>query len=56
MSTFIISLILLFVVGLAIRSIIKDAKSSDGCTHNCGTCKGCGTHTDIYKQYHEERL
>lgn len=52
MSTFIIGLIVALCVFLAIRSILKDRRDPNRCTHNCGTCAGCHT-TNLYEKYHE---
>ena len=42
LGTIIISLLLVFIVALAARSIIKDKKSGkSSCGGNCGSCGGC---------------
>ena len=40
MGTVIVGAIVLGVVGLAVRSIMKDKKSGKGCNGNCGSCGG----------------
>lgn len=37
----VVVLILVGVVGLAVRSLWKSHKSSGGCNGDCGHCKGC---------------
>lgn len=55
MSTFIISVILIIVVALAIRSIIKDKKKSS-CGGNCTGCSGCSDmKNDLMKAYYQEK-
>ena len=40
MGTVIVGAIVLGVVGLAVRSIMKDKKSGKGFNGNCGSCGG----------------
>lgn len=43
MGTFIVGSIVLIIMGIAIRSIIKDRKNGKAC--GCGqSCKGCSGH------------
>lgn len=54
MSTLIISLVLLGVVYIAIRSIRKK-KGGCSCGDSCAGCGGsCHTGKDIYQQYHHQ--
>lgn len=44
MGTVVVGIIVIALVGLAIRSMIKDKKNgvSLQCGGNCNSCKGCG--------------
>ena len=41
METFVVLAVLALVVGLAIRSLVKDRKQGGGCDGDCSQCKGC---------------
>ena len=41
MGTWIVGAVLVVIVGLIVRSMIKDKKNGKGCGGDCGHCSGC---------------
>lgn len=41
MGTFIVSAVVLCIIGLAAHRVYKDRKSGEGCGHGCENCSGC---------------